>query len=70
MKIPGLTGNTKAILTAALLFYIVANPMTYKLVDSLLGGLVGTIAGPSGCPTNLGLIVHAVVFGVVSKYVL
>lgn len=70
MKIPGLTGNTKVIVAAALLYYIIANPMTYRLVDSLLGGLVGRIAGPSGCPTNLGVIVHAVVFGLASKYVL
>lgn len=70
MKIPMLTGVTKVVVTAALLYYIVANPMTYKLVDSLLGGLVGPIAGPSGCPTNLGVIVHAIVFGLVSRYVL
>lgn len=70
MKIPKLPGVTKAVLVAALLYYIVANPMTYRLVDSLLGGLVGPIAGPSGCPTNLGVIVHAIVFGVASKYVL
>ena len=58
-----LTSKTIAALEAALLFFIVSNPMTYKLVDSLLGMLLGRIAGPSGCPTNTGLIVHTIVFG-------
>ena len=61
--IPGLTGKTQAAVVAALLFFIISNPMTYKLVDSVLGGLLGRIAGPSGCPTSWGLVVHSVVFG-------
>lgn len=64
--IPGV--STKA-LTLALLFFIVGNPMTYKLVDSLLGGLVGSIATPSGAPTTLGLIVHSIVFALVATKV-
>ena len=58
-----LTPKVIASLQAALLFLIVSNPMTYKLVDSVLGMLVGRVAGPSGCPTNTGLIVHTIVFG-------
>lgn len=58
-----LTPKVIASLQAALLFFIVSNPMTYKLVDSVLGMLVGRVAGPSGCPTNTGLIVHTIVFG-------
>jgi hypothetical protein len=61
-----LTGKTSAALQAALLFFIISNPMTYKIVDSLLGFLLGRIAGPSGCPTNTGLIVHTIVFGLVA----
>lgn len=68
--IPGLNGKTGAVVTAALLFFIVANPMTYQLVDSLLGPLLGRIAGPGGAPTTLGLIVHSLVYGLVSVYVL
>lgn len=60
--IPGVP--TKALILA-LVFFIVGNPMTYKLVDSLLGGLIGRIAGPSGSPTTLGLIVHSIVFALV-----
>jgi hypothetical protein len=61
-----LSGKKGATLQAALLFYIVANPMTYRLVDSLLGGVVGRIASPSGSPTQLGLIVHSIVFGLIT----
>lgn len=66
MKIPGV--STK-LLTLALLFFIVGNPMTYKLVDSVLGGLVGNIASASGAPTTLGLVVHSLVFALVATKV-
>ena len=60
-----LSQKQSATLQAVLLFYIIANPMTYRLVDSLLGGVVGRISDISGCPTALGLIVHSIVFGAV-----
>lgn len=60
-----LSVKQSATLQAVLVFYIIANPMTFRLVDSLLGGLVGRIANAGGCPTSLGLIVHSLVFGVV-----
>ncbi len=47
---------------SALVFFLVANPETYKVVQKVLGGLLGTIAGESGCPTPLGLFIHTVVF--------
>ena len=62
MKIPGLSAKNSVIVTIALLFFIVANPMVFRFVDSLLGWLVGPTASPSGCPTTLGLVVHSVVF--------
>jgi hypothetical protein len=62
MKIPGLSAKNSVIVTIALLFFIVANPMVFRFVDSLLGWLVGPIASPSGCPTTLGLVVHSFVF--------
>lgn len=55
--------QVRASLTAAVLFFIVANPVVYRLVDGLLGGLIGRIASPSGCATTWGLIVHSAVFG-------
>ena len=65
--------------TAALLFFVVSSPFTYKMVDSLIGGIVQSIApsmtylfkiAESGCPTNYGLIVHSVVFGLVTYYLM
>jgi hypothetical protein len=60
-----LTQKQSATLQAVLLFFIIANPFTYRLTNSLLGGLIGRLSDPSGCPTGLGLIVHSVVFGLI-----
>jgi hypothetical protein len=60
-----LTQKQSATLQAVLLFFIIANPFTYRLTNSLLGGLVGRLADPSGCPTGTGLLVHSAVFGLI-----
>lgn len=44
---------------SALVFFIVANPETFKLVRRLVGSWVAT---PTGCPSMFGLLLHAVVF--------
>lgn len=44
---------------SALLFYIVANPQTFKVVRRFAGGWVSS---PTGCPTGKGLMLHALVF--------
>ena len=45
-------------LMSAALFYIVANPATFKFVNSFIKG----VANPQGCPSRMGLFIHAVVF--------
>lgn len=74
-----LSRKMQAALTAALLFYVISSPFTYRIVDQVVGGIVGAIApqlgslfkiAEAGCPTNYGLIVHAVVFGLVSYYLM
>lgn len=50
---------------AAVLFFVIASPFTYGIVQSLLGGLV-TIASSSGAPTLAGLVAHSVVYGLIS----
>jgi len=50
---------------SAVLFFIVANPMTFKLVDSVLGSVVKIAKG--GVPTTAGLVVHALVFVTLEK---
>jgi hypothetical protein len=50
----------------ALLFYILANPITFRVVD----GLITSITGPytplrvyeNNAPTGFGLLLHSVVF--------
>lgn len=60
-----LTQKQSATLQAVLLFFLISNPMTYRLTNSLLGGLVGRLADPGGCPTSRGIVIHSVVFGMI-----
>lgn len=55
-------------LVAGLMFFIISHPIVYTFVDKLVGGLLGSIASPSGCPTTWGLIVHAAVFTAATYY--
>ena len=62
-------------LFSALLFYIVSNPITYSVVDTLLMTVLGPLLGSSaalfkvaegGCPTGYGLLLHSFVFFLVT----
>lgn len=68
MKIPGLSPKLSAAVVAGLLFFIISNPIVYRVVDKLLGGLLGPIATPAGCPTTWGLVVHSAVFAAATFY--
>jgi len=46
-------------LMSALVFFIIANPDTFRLVRGLLGNWVSS---PTGCPTISGLTLHTLVF--------
>lgn len=46
---------------SALVFFIVANPETYKFSQTLLGGLF-EVAHPMGAATPAGLILHTGLF--------
>lgn len=48
-------------LITTILFLIVVNPMTYKFVNYLAMGFF-KIADKTGCPTMLGIFIHAIVF--------
>lgn len=74
----GLSRKATAALTAAVLFFVVSSPFTYRLVDSVVGGVVGAVIpqfttlfkiAEAGCPTNYGLLVHSAVFGLVAYYI-
>lgn len=47
-------------------FFVVANPETFKLTRSLFGGWV---ANSYGLPTTMGLLLHALVFVIVAHFV-
>jgi len=51
-------------LWAAVLYFVVANPVTYGIVQSLLGGVV-KISGNDG-PTQVGTLIHSVVYGLLT----
>jgi hypothetical protein len=50
---------------SVIIFIIVSLPLTYKITNRLLGGIIGKLADASGCPTGLGIFVHSVVFGLI-----
>lgn len=44
---------------SALVFFVISNPDTYRLTRSIFGKWV---SGPTGCPSLRGLLLHTVVF--------
>ncbi len=54
-----------ATIQSIIIFLIVSLPFTYKITNSLLGNIIGKLADSSGCPTPLGLFIHAIVFGLI-----
>ena len=56
--------KARSSLYSAILFFIIASPFVYKLVDQLFGSVV-RIANASGCPTYVGVFVHSIVFGLI-----
>ena len=56
--------EVKYSLWAAALYFVVANPVTYGIVQSILGGVV-KISGGDG-PTQIGTLIHAIVYGLLT----
>lgn len=46
---------------STLVFFLVANPETFKMMQTVLGWLV-TVADAGGCPTAIGFFLHTAVF--------
>jgi hypothetical protein len=46
---------------STLVFFLVANPETFKLTQRLLGGFI-PLASESGCPTAYGFFGHSILF--------
>jgi|LakMenEpi03Aug12_release.lakeMendotaPanAssembly.Ray.scaffolds.fasta_scaffold622286_2 hypothetical protein len=56
--------RTSASLLAAFLFLIIGSPLVYNLTNKLLGSILKTSS--NGCATCNGLVLHAIVFGLLS----
>jgi hypothetical protein len=46
---------------SALIFFLIANPETYKMTQKVFGWLL-TIADGGGCPTAPGFFLHTLLF--------
>jgi hypothetical protein len=44
-------------LYSALIFFLVANPVTFRVMNSLIPGVA-----VNGCPTSFGFMLHTIVF--------
>jgi hypothetical protein len=62
---PSIALKISATIQSIIVFIIVSLPFTYRLTNKLLGGIIGKLADASGCPTGLGLFIHALVFGLI-----
>lgn len=56
-------------LYTTVIFLIVVHPQTYRLVNHLLGNIV-KISDKCGCPTMAGIVVHAIVFTLIVRYMM
>lgn len=75
----GLSRKFKASVVAALLFYVISSPFTYRLVDQVVGTIVNAIVpqhiyvfkvSEDGSPTNFGLLLHAIVYGTITYHLM
>lgn len=55
VKTPGL--KLKYSLYSALAFFLIANPVTFRFVNSIISGVA-----VNGCPTAFGFVLHTFVF--------
>ena len=46
---------------SALIFFLIANPETFRLTQRVFGAIL-TIADSGGCPTSLGFFFHTALF--------
>jgi len=70
MAAPTYSDKWRFTLYTTFVLLVLFNPWAYKLVNSLLSGLVGPIASSNGCPTILGFLIHVTVFTVVVRYMM
>jgi hypothetical protein len=52
-----------------MIFLFIVNPYTYKASNLLLGNFVNTCSS-NGCPTYIGILLHAVIFTLLIRYIM
>ncbi len=67
---PGTGNKWKYTLITTVVFLIIANPFTYKWMDRLLQNIGVKVANSNGCPTLVGLLIHALVFTLILRYMM
>lgn len=60
--------EVKASIIAAVLFLVISSPQLYNVTHSVVGNQLPLAV--NGCPTTAGLLVHTVVFGLVTYLVM
>jgi len=53
-----------------LVFILVVNPFTYKIINSILVKMFGKLAEIKGCPNMLGLLTHSIIFLLIVRYIM
>jgi len=67
---PNVDDKWRYTLYTTLVFLLVVNPFTYQLTNQLFSKIFGKIASSNGCPTMGGILLHAVVFTLVLRYMM
>ena len=68
---PSTNDKWRYTLLTTIVFLIVGNPITYKLTNKLFSRFLGSVASPSGgCPSTIGILLHAAVFTVILRYMM
>lgn len=66
---PSNSTKWKISILSGIIFLIISAPLLYKLTDGLLKKISPNLSlcNSDGCPTQLGLIVHAIVFILITR---
>lgn len=67
MAVPQAWGHWKLTIVLALLFLLFASPILYKLVNTIIAKVTGKTTATDGCPKLSGLIIHALLFAIVTR---
>jgi len=67
LREPSNTDKWRFTLYTTILLLILFNPFMYKIVNSLLFSIVGSIANNEGCPTLIGFVIHAIIFTIILR---